>query len=142
IVSGGQDNDVRIWKWRTWELKHVLKGHEEEVRTVAISNDGKTIVSGSGDRTIKIWDTAGNLQSTLRGHEEKVDSLVLSNDGYIVSGSRDRTIKIWDLQTKTLEQSLKSEDSEGINAIASSADKSIVVSGGREKTLAIWHLKR
>ncbi|MEO0927125.1 MAG: trypsin-like peptidase domain-containing protein [Cyanobacteria bacterium J06643_13] len=142
IASGGQDRDVRIWQWRSWELKHVLKGHEEEVRTVAISTDGSTIVSGSGDRTIRVWDAGGNLKTILRGHEAKVDSLVLSNDGHIISGSRDRTIKIWDLQTQTLEQSLTTEDSEGIEAIAASADKGIVVSGGREKTLAIWHLKR
>ena len=142
IVSGGQDKEVKVWNWRSWELKHSLKGHEEEIRSVAISADGQTIVSGSGDKTIKVWDRSGQLQSTLRGHEGKVDSLVLTSDGDLISGSRDRTIKIWDLQTQTLEQSLSSDNSSGINSIAASANKEIVVSGGKDRSLSIWHRQR
>ena len=85
-----------------FEFKHFLKyeGHSELVNSVTISPDGKYIVSGSGDKTIKIWDIkTGECLNTLEGHSYWVNSVTISPDGkYIVSGSRDKTIKIWDIR--------------------------------------------
>ncbi len=66
---------------------------------LAITPDGKYIVSGSRDKTIKIWEfLSGQLIRTLTGHEHWVLSVAISPNGkYIASGSLDQTIKIWDL---------------------------------------------
>ncbi|MCU0516728.1 MAG: hypothetical protein MUC60_07630 [Oscillatoria sp. Prado101] len=58
---------------------------------------GKTLVSGSNDKTIKIWNLdTGTLQNTLTGHTDTVYSVAISPDGKtLVSGSNDHTIKIW-----------------------------------------------
>ncbi|NES72560.1 MAG: WD40 repeat domain-containing protein, partial [Okeania sp. SIO2D1] len=63
----------------------------------AISPDGQTIVSGSYDNTIKVWDLAtGNLKATLTVHSWYVNSVAISPDGQnIVSGSHDKTIRVW-----------------------------------------------
>ncbi|MCL1475093.1 WD40 repeat domain-containing protein, partial [Argonema antarcticum] len=67
------------------------------VYSVAISPDGQTLVSGSNDKTINIWNLAtGNLIRTLSGHSGYVYSVAISPDGQtLVSGSNDKTIKIW-----------------------------------------------
>ena len=74
-----------------------LKGHSYGVLSVAYSPDGTKIVSGSGDKTIKIWDAnTGECLQTLVGHIEPVWSVAFSPDGTkIISGSLDHTIKIW-----------------------------------------------
>ena len=74
-----------------------LKGHSEGVLSVAYSPDGTKIISGSFDRTIKIWDAnTGECLKTLEGHSIYVYSVAYSPDGTkIISGSRDKTIKIW-----------------------------------------------
>jgi WD40 repeat protein len=81
----------------TGQLLRTLKGHNEAVLSVAISPDGQTIVSGSGDRTIKIWRLAtGELLHTLTGHSDVVYAVAISRDGKtIISGSGDQTIKVW-----------------------------------------------
>ena len=86
-----------------------LYGHSYWIVSVAYSPDGKRIISGSGDKTIKIWDAnIGRCLNSLEGHSGVVTSVAYSPDGTkIISGSRDNTIKIWDANTgqclKTLE---------------------------------------
>lgn len=88
-----------------------LKGHDDQVRSVAFSPDGARIVSGSYDETIRIWDveTGKQLMQPLRGHSGNVWSVAFSPDGTkIVSSSRDYTIRVWDAQTG--EQLLSPDD--------------------------------
>lgn len=67
------------------------------VKSVAISNDGKFIVSGAQDSTVRLWNRSGiPLGKPLIGHQDGVTSVAISPDGqYIISGSRDRTIRTW-----------------------------------------------
>ncbi len=83
--------------WPTGNLIRTLAGHSGAVYSVGISPDGQTLVSGSVDNTIKIWNLAnGNLIRTLAGHSSSVWSVAISPDGQtLVSGSADNTIKIW-----------------------------------------------
>ena len=59
--------------------------------------DGITLASGSGDNTIKLWNTKdGSLIRTLTGHTYTVTSLAVLQDGItLASGSDDNTIKLW-----------------------------------------------
>ena len=87
-ITGNKDKVVCL---KTFE------GHSESVNSVAYSPDGTKIISGSGDKTIKIWDAnTGECLNTLEEHSKEVDSVAYSSDGTkIISGSDDTTIKIW-----------------------------------------------
>jgi WD40 repeat protein len=72
------------------------------VTSVAFSHDGSKIVSGSDDKTIRVWDanTGVEMLPPLRGHDDYVTSVAFSHDGSkIVSGSNDKTIRVWDANT-------------------------------------------
>ena len=79
---------------------YILSGHSSDVVSVAFSPDGKTLASGSGDWTIKLWDVnSGKEIKTLAGHTDVVESVAFSFDGKnLASGSIDKTIKLWKLE--------------------------------------------
>ena len=68
------------------------------VISVAFSPDGQSILSGSDDKTIKLWDKgSGKMLKSFEGHSNSVMSVAFSPDGQsILSGSCDKTIKLWD----------------------------------------------
>jgi len=83
----------------------VLQGHENAITAVAFSPDNRRFVSGSEDKTARIWDM--NAENTaakstiLRGHEGAITALAISQDGHwLATGSGDTTARVWDLHAK------------------------------------------
>src|SRR5262249_36855731 len=77
-----------------------LRGHTEWVTSVSLSPDGKRALSGSHDRTVRLWDVeTGKEVRQLTGHTDVVWAVAFSPDGRrAVSGGQDRTVRIWDLE--------------------------------------------
>ena len=75
-----------------------LAGHRGRVTSLFFLDDGHLLVSGSYDKTIKVWDMAGGtVLSTLTGHGDYVASIAVSrNAKYLVSGGGVAEIKIWE----------------------------------------------
>jgi WD40 repeat protein len=80
---------VKVWELESGRLLRSLEGHTGGVNAVAVSPDGRFIVSGSEDRTVKVWELeSGRLLRSLEGHTGGVRAVAVSPDGrFIVSGS-------------------------------------------------------
>jgi len=122
-------------------LAHTLSGHSFSVYSVAFSPDGKTLASGSGDKTIKIWNvTTGQEIRTLKGHSDGVISVAFSPDGKtLASGSADKTIKIWNVATGQEIRTLSGYSSL-VRSVAFSPDGKTLASGSRDDTIKIWNV--
>jgi len=109
MVNGNSDCTVSIWSLQDDSIVKTFRGHDhnppdafsgsygQRVESVSFNPDGRTIVSGGGDSTVRLWDLQGNpIGEPLRGHKGDVLSVVFSPNGeMIASTGSDKTIRLW-----------------------------------------------
>ena len=113
-------------------------GHTDLITSVAFSPDGQYVLSGSVDKTMKLWEVAtGREIRAFKGHESTVESVAFSPDGkFALSGSFDRTIRLWEVATGREIRTFKSHKND-CYSIAFSPDGKYVLSGG---TMKLWEV--
>ncbi len=143
IVSGSEDQTVRIWDATSGKELMQLTGHTGGIWSVAYSPDGTRIVSGGADQTVRIWDAAsGEELQQLIGHWDWVWAVAYSPDGErIVSGSADETVRVWDAQSGEEIQQLTGH-TDWVWAVAYSPDGERIVSGSADETVRVWDAQR
>ena len=89
----------------------MLLGHTDYVRSVVVTYDNKYVVSGSEDKTLRVWNLEYECQEdVLQGHTGILHGSVITRDKkYCVSWSKDETVRVWNLQEKKQEAVLYKE---------------------------------
>ena len=127
-------------------LRH-FKVSSEGTPTVAFSPDGRTIVTGSTSRKVRIWDASGQKPDASgygplvrlfeNAHDGTVERVVFSPDGRRVASTGGGTIKLWDVEAGKLHAALPSPNVQ-VFALAFSPDGRTLVSGGSDHLVHIW----
>lgn len=153
IITGSRDSQLRVWRLPEAGSRRyiqtgppaqetdcpyfvrVLTGHTHSVRAIAAYGD--TLVSGSYDSTVRVWQiSTGRCLHVLSGHAQKVYSVVLDTKrNRCISGSMDSLVKIWDLDTGACLFTL-----EGHTMLVGLLDlqDDRLVSAAADSTLRIW----
>eukprot|EP01119_Soliformovum_irregulare_P011073 TRINITY_DN274_c0_g1_i1.p1 TRINITY_DN274_c0_g1~~TRINITY_DN274_c0_g1_i1.p1 ORF type:complete len:485 (-),score=128.88 TRINITY_DN274_c0_g1_i1:61-1437(-) len=142
LMVGGMGPQTKP-TWHTpWKLFRVISGHLGWVRAVAMDPSNEWFVTGSGDRTIKIWDLAsGNLKLTLLGHINTVRGLAVSaHSPYLFSCAEDKIVNCWDLEQNKIIRKYHGHLS-GVYCLAIHPTLDILVTGGRDSSARVWDIR-
>lgn len=163
IASGGYDKRVLVWKpddLQPVDYKKLvsgaavappkyraLEGHTAAVRSVQFSKDGRLILSGGHDNSVKIWDSeTDRALKTFRGHDSWVRACAFSPDGrWVLSGSHDHTVKLWSIDNYEELRVLRGRVLEGhtdavLDALFS-PDEKLIVTASRDRTAKTWDFR-
>ncbi|KAL2816634.1 Quino protein amine dehydrogenase [Aspergillus cavernicola] len=133
VIRKTFESELSAWKQlpkveKTWsgELQ-TLEGHSSSVQSLAFSPYSQILAPGSGDHTIKLWDSSrGELRQTLKGHSDWVQSVSFSLN-----------IKLWDLSTGELVQTLEGHSS-SVWSVIFSPNSQLLASGSEDHTIKVW----
>ncbi|CAO3694905.1 unnamed protein product [Umbelopsis ramanniana] len=164
LVTSSNDQTSRLWDASTGETKMEFRGHDHVVECAIfvpvnaypyvreLINDtskagkeqptpGQYVVTGSRDKTIKLWDASGQLLHTMIGHDNWVRGLVVHPSGkFLLSASDDKTIKIWDLKTGRCMKTIEAH-SHFVTCISYCHASPVVATGSVDQTVKIWQCR-
>lgn len=146
-VAGGENHvhigagrkSLNIWDFKDNKITWKLDGHTGWLTSAAFSPTGKTVVSGSDDRTAIVWDvTTGKALYTLRGHEAAVNGVAYSHDGqYVATASADHTVKIWNAATGE-EIATLSGHTGPVTAVSFGRQNDSLATASEDSTVRVW----
>jgi WD40 repeat protein len=118
---------------------HHFEGHTGTVRCVAIAPDGRRALSGSDDRTVRLWDVASGAElCCFHGHTDAVTAVGFSPDGrQAASAGADRTVRLWEVPTGRPLGCCRGH-TETVRTVAFATAGECVVSGGDDGTVRLW----
>jgi len=124
------------------KIATVLKGHQSAIQVVRFNSDGNYCLSGSTDKTIRLWNPFTNrLIKTYVGHGWDVLDLCVSTDNArIGSCGGDRMIFLWDVATGRVIRKFRGHEHR-VNCIRFNEDCSVLITGSYDKTVKIWDVR-
>jgi len=151
LISASRDKSIIIWNLDdggsvlTGKPVKSLHGHGHFVSDVVMSSDGQYALSGSWDKTLRLWDlNTGKTTRQFVSHTKDVLSVAFSADNrQIVSGSRDKKIKLWNTLAQckhTIEENQCHSDWVSTVRFSPAATNPVIVSAGWDKVVKVWNL--
>ncbi|MDB5312772.1 MAG: repeat protein [Gemmataceae bacterium] len=116
-----------------------FSGHAGGVTDLAVTADGKSLVTGGEDRTVRVWEvTSGKQVRSFQGHVERVLAVAVRGDGrQVASASKDGAIRLWDLTAADDHRAIV-DATEPVWAVAVSADGKRAAAAGGDKTIRVY----
>ncbi|KIJ11355.1 hypothetical protein PAXINDRAFT_84670 [Paxillus involutus ATCC 200175] len=141
-IIGGGEGKVTVWNSHNGDPLRTWKAHDDNVVTCAcFFLDENKLVTGSGDRTLRIWDRKTGVVKVLSGHTDWVWEVDVSRDGkMVVSCSDDKTVRIWNQESGETKHVLKGHK-DLVLSVGFSPDSSRVVSGSQDRTVRVWSVE-
>ncbi|HMQ63284.1 MAG TPA: hypothetical protein PKE06_21550, partial [Flavilitoribacter sp.] len=120
--------------------KTIFHGHNATVSSVAFSPDGTSILTGSFDKTARLWNIKDQSFKSFAGHEEGVTSVAFSPDGKsILTGSEDKTVRLWNIKDQSFISFAGHE--KGVTSVAFSPDGKYILTSSYDHTARLWSIK-
>lgn len=145
LVTGGADSQVVVFNRKAGKKVATLAAHSKKVTTVTFHPTADVVLSGSADKTVRVWQAAarGRYNDTcLAPHKDAVTGLALHPMGeHVASASLDGTWAFHDINTGTRLASVDAPGSEGLTSAQFHPDALLLATGMSGGTIRVWDIK-
>jgi general transcriptional corepressor TUP1 len=132
-----------VWDIQSRSIRNQFSGHEQDIYSLDFAKDGRTIASGSGDRTVRLWDIEQGVNTLTLTIEDGVTTVAISPDTqYVAAGSLDKSVRVWSIPDAVLVERLEGADGhkDSVYSVAFSPTGKELVSGSLDRTIKMWEL--
>ena len=133
--------DAEVERKQALMKNKFLQTHNGGFNCITISNDGKLLVTGSEDTTVRVWDFMERKQiACYVHHTSDVNCVVISKcSTFAVSGSADRSLILWDINKHCLTHVFRGHRG-NIKSVSLSLDENLIISGSYSNELCVWSI--
>jgi WD40 repeat protein/transcriptional regulator with XRE-family HTH domain len=140
-AAASKRGEVRVWENGGQTLHRVWQAHTDTTYALAFSPDGRTLVSGSWDDTVKLWDMESGALLWSGWHIHGALCVAFIPDGSLLAtGGNDATVRLWDLQNGMQIQTLSHPNP--ILSVAWSSDGRLLACGDSEGNIRLWMIQK
>lgn len=143
FVAAATHTVIRIWDIPSQNATPVaaLEGHTGNVTALAYSAQGKWLVTGSEDMSVRVWDTRTAGVQRRYEHDAPVNDVVIHpNQGELISCDQAGSVKIWDLGENTCTHELVPDEDVAIRSVTIASDGATLVAGNDLGMCYVWKI--
>ena len=147
VAVGYSDNFIRVFDLDTMALKHEWLAHAKSVFTLQYTSDKNSLLSGSRDARLKMWDATKRYQQSAEvvAHMFAINSLAFSPDNkHFVTCSMDKSIKVWDAEAlkllKVIDRSRHAGHGTSVNKVLWTNYHDQLLSASDDRTISVWNI--
>ncbi|MEM9326717.1 MAG: WD40 repeat domain-containing protein [Bacteroidota bacterium] len=145
VAIGFSDHTIKVLSTKDFQVKWQIDAHQNSVFALALSPDGKFLLSGSRDAHLKVWNTDNyELYESIVAHMYAINHIDFSPNGqYFVTCSMDKSVKVWDASSfkllKVIDKARHAGHGTSVNKLQWMTD-SIVASCSDDRTVSVWEV--
>ena len=147
IAVGYSDHYIRVFDADTLEMKFSWAAHGNSVFTLRYTPDGNSLMSGSRDARLKVWDVSSGYTQAAEvvAHMYAINHLDFSPDGkHFVTCSMDKSIKVWDMKElkllKVIDKARHAGHGTSVNRLLWTHHHNQLLSASDDRTISIWNI--
>jgi len=139
LAVGLESGEIYEYSTLDWQMVRILNGHNQTVRRIVYSPDGKWACSGSIDKTVRIWDMESGLCQHILVHADEVNCVAYSPNGFQVASASDTKVRLFNQGTGECCRTLTGHE-KMVESIAYSPKGDQIASGSDDLTVRLWNV--
>ena len=141
IASCSDDSTIKLWKNNIHGFSHLIKIHNDPVKSLNFSPSGKLLISGGNDKKINIFSISQNKILSSFNNKYNINSVTMSPNSCLIASADDKSAKIWDINKNVLLNNYIKENQGKINNIKWSPDGLYFATAGKDHTIKLYDIR-
>ncbi len=138
MLAGGNDQHARLWSMNTSKVVHTFVGHDKKLSTSSFTWDSESVLTGSYDRTVRVWDVKTGSQKKVISAQSAINYLCVSpNHSLFATAHLDNHVRVWSLNSSECMHDFDELHTQQATGVEFSKEGTLMLSTSRDNTVKL-----